>query len=152
MPGVADRRSRAARHPRERGSALLLFPAAVAVVLVLSAIAVDLSIALLGQRELAAAAAAAANDAVAAGLDEAAFRSTGEYRLDPARVDAAVRSSIDGQRPGLPDRLEVGVVVRGDRVTVRLVGSVPYLFAPAVPGGPRRAEVAATAEARIALR
>ncbi len=152
MPALADRPSLRSARRRERGSALLLFPAAVAVVLVLAAIAVDLSIAFLGERALTVAAAAAANDAVAAGLDEAAFRSTGTYRLDPVRAETAARSTIDRQRSSLPAHLEIAVAVEDDRVTVRLAGSVPYLFAPSVPGAPRQVEVDATAEARIAIR
>ena len=49
----------------ERGSSLLLFPAGVLIVMVLAAMAVDTSIAFMGQRELANATAAAANDAAA---------------------------------------------------------------------------------------
>ena len=66
---------------RQRGSVLLLFPAAVLIVLVLSAITVDSSIAFLAQRELANATAAAANDAASRAVDGQAF-----YRERPDRA------------------------------------------------------------------
>ena len=64
----------------------MLMPAAVLIVMVLGAIAVDLTAVRLGQRELIAAAGDAANDAVTVGLDEAALRSGQGYRLDPDRA------------------------------------------------------------------
>ncbi len=74
----------------DRGSVLALVPAALLVLLVLAAIAVDSASEYLARRELAAAADAAANDAATFGLDEARFRETGEFVLDPARANEAV--------------------------------------------------------------
>ena len=86
----------------ERGSVLLLFPAAVLIVIVLSAITVDSSIAFLAQRELANATAAAANDAASRG-DRRPGLLPG--RPDHARPDAVeavaverVRLAIDQSR------------------------------------------------------
>ena len=68
----------------ERGSSLLLFPAAVLIVMVLAAMAVDTSIAFMGQRELANATAAAANDAASQAVDNAAFYQQDRIELDPS--------------------------------------------------------------------
>ena len=134
----------------DRASALMLMPAAVLVVLVLGAIAVDAAVVFLAERELASAAAAAANDAVTAGLDEAALRSGQPYRLDPALVEEVVGRSLAGQ--GLPPGVDVHVALDGDRVRVTLAGEARLVFAPAVPGAPTTAAVEATASAVPASR
>ena len=141
-PGTAD-----------RGSVLMLMPAAVLVVLVLGAIAVDLSLVHLARRELVVAAGAAANDAVTYGLDEDAWRRGEGYSLDPTRVDDAVNRSLAAR--GLLPRLVTPPVVRAtgpDEVTVELAEPVDYLFAKALPGGPHRTVVRATATATVARR
>lgn len=134
---------------------LLLFPAAVLVVVVLAAIAVDTSIAFLGQRELANATAAAANDAASQGVGNTTF-----YQFDQVELDGdtatevateRVRAVLDPARfRGL--RVEVVVVpaaVPGcpPAVWVRASATVSYLFARAVPGGPGEAGVASTSVA-----
>jgi Flp pilus assembly protein TadG len=119
-------------------------PAGVLVVVVLGCIAVDLSIAYLGHRELAAAAASAANDAVTFGVDEAAYRQDGTYVLDPARVRRAVSDAVTAQRPPVHD-LRIDVEVAGSQVTVTLSASVSYLFAGAIPGAPDGSHVVARA-------
>ena len=127
----------------QRGSALLLVPAGILVLVVLGALAVDAALAFLGQRALTDAAAAAANDAAALAVSDAAFYGdrTGPVVLDHASaVDAAAASLA---RRGLRG-VDVGtrvVEVAGDQVCVHLVGRVPYLFSPLVPGVPRAAEV-----------
>ena len=82
------------RPSRDRGSVLMLMPAAVLIVMVLGAIAVDLTAVRLGQRELIAAAGDAANDAVTIGLDEAALRAGEGYRIDAARAEGAVLDAL----------------------------------------------------------
>jgi hypothetical protein len=121
-------------------------PAAVLVVVVLGSIAVDLSIAYLGRRELAAAAASAANDAVTYGVDEAAYRRDGTYVLDPARVSRAVSDAVAAQRPPVHD-LRIDVAIAGSEVTVTLSASVTYVFAGAIPGAPDGTRVVALATA-----
>ena len=140
------------RRRTERGSVLLLFPAAVLVVVVLAAMAVDASIAFLGERELSAAVAAAANDAATRAIDERAFYDGGRVELDPggvARVaEARVRTSLStGRHRDLTVR---AVVVRAGggcdwALRVEASAQVRYLFAPALPGGPNQATVGATA-------
>ena len=131
-----------------RGSVLLLFPAGVLVVMVLAAMAVDASIAFLGERELAAAVAAAANDAATEGLSDEAFYEGGRVELDDAEVERVaeqrVRTSVDSDRhAGLEVR---ATVVRASgscewSLRVEASATVRYLFARALPGGPDEARV-----------
>jgi Flp pilus assembly protein TadG len=133
----------------------MLFPATVVVLLVLAALAVDLSIAFLAQRELANASAAAANDAATLALSQEGYYGDGDVRPDRRRVEevaeARVRGSLD------PDRF-AGLTVEAEAVPPRAAGctwtvrvraaaTVPYVFAPALPGGPDRAAVQAHASA-----
>ncbi|HEY5153271.1 MAG TPA: hypothetical protein VIJ47_00960 [Acidimicrobiales bacterium] len=130
----------------------MLMPAAVLVVLLLGAIAVDLSIVHLRQREAVAAAASAANDAVTAGLDQTALRRGEGYRLDPAQVDQVVAESIESQ--GLADEVtDVRVTMpTTDSVTVEVRLRAEELFARSLPTGPRTTEVRGTATASVQQR
>jgi hypothetical protein len=127
----------------ERGSVLLLVPAAVLVLVVLGAIAVDFALAFLGQRELNAAAAAAANDAAGAALSDAAFYSGrhGPVEIDPARAEEVAAAALERRRPGGVEVTSLTVRASGPQVCITVVGRVPYLFSPIVPGGPRAAVV-----------
>ncbi len=132
---------------------LLLFPAAVLVVVVLAAIAVDAAIAFLGQREMANAVAAAANDAAALGIEERAFYREGTVDLDPGAVvvvaEERVRTVLDPARfHDLQVDVTVGPAGSGPcppRVRVRATASVDALFARALPGGSRHTRVQAVA-------
>ena len=132
----------------------MLMPAAVMVVIVLGSIAVDFAIAFLGEREALSLATAAANDAATAGLDEAAFRRTGDFTIDERRARRVVRSTLEASAPELGD-VEVDVsfpVVDGvEAVRVVVSGTVAYVFAKAIPGAPDgvRVEAVATAVARV---
>lgn len=134
-----------------RGSVLLLFPAAVLVMLVLAAIAVDLSAAFLAQRELADATAAAANDAATLALSDADF-----YRAGRVTLDAVLLQQIAEQRISLVldarrhqhlaiQAVPVEPAAPGCAWAVRVSASssVRYLFAPAIPGGPDEARLQA---------
>jgi Flp pilus assembly protein TadG len=135
---------------RERGSVLLLVPAGVLIVLILGSIAVDFSIAFLGEREVSSLAAAAANDAAAAGVDLEHLRETGEFRLDPARVEQVVEATLASSSTEVdlePPFVEVTLLDGEPAVRVRLTGTVDYVFAPALPGGPDGIEVSAGAVA-----
>ncbi|MGE0307697.1 MAG: hypothetical protein AB7Q27_18270, partial [Acidimicrobiia bacterium] len=70
-------------HPDELGSAFILAPVAVVIIIFLSAIAIDATAMFLTRQKLSDVAAAAANDAAGAGLDAVAFTHNGELRLDP---------------------------------------------------------------------
>ncbi len=132
---------------RQRGSVLMLMPAGVLIVLMLGAIAFDLSLVFLRQRQTSSVAADVANDLATSALDEAAFRSTGIYQLDPDRADELgarlVRSSDIGD-----EVIEVSVnVLRADTVEVVVVVAVDYVFARAIPGAASGTTVRASAVA-----
>lgn len=138
----------------ERGSTLLLFPAAILIMVALAAMTVDSSVAFLAQRELANAAAAAANDAAAA-VSDSAFYQQDRVELSAATVEAVavdrVYSVIDqGRHHGLSVEVQaLAPAGAGCSWTVRVRASsqVDPLFAKALPGGSRRIDVKAQATA-----
>ena len=136
----------------ERGSSLLLFPAAVLVMIVLGAIAVDFSIAFLGERELAGATAAAANDAAARAVSNRDFYREGVVVLDLATArevaTEVVRASLDRERYH-DVRVTVTLAPAGRAVVVSASAEVDYLFARGLVGAPGRAHVAATSSASL---
>jgi hypothetical protein len=131
----------------DRGSALMLMPAGVLVMLVLAAITMDLGLVHLARRDAIAAAEAAANDASTFGLDERAYRRGDSYTLDPERVRAAVNDSLAAS--GLVDDLVTTpqVTIRDTTVQVRVAVRVDYVFARALPGVAHSTTVAATGTA-----
>ena len=132
-----DRRRSHARHD-ERGSVLLLMPAAVLVMIVLGAIAVDAAVLFLGERELAAATAAAANDAAVAALQRDSFYRCGTLRLDGTAAETVAAAVVSGRSSDAVavDSLDVQVdnAAAEPTVTVEASGSVDLIFAPALPG------------------
>ena len=130
---------------RDRASVLMLMPAGVLVVLLLGAIAFDLSVVFLRQRQASSLAVDVANDLATAALDEDAFRADGTYRLDPSRAeelaDSLVRAS---DLAGEVTELDV-TVLAPDAVEVRVVVAVDYVFAKAIPGTRDGTSVEATA-------
>lgn len=142
MTTVADPAGRG--RARERGSVLLLMPAAVLVVIILGALSVDRALVFGAQRELVNEAQAAANDAAALGIDVDALRAGGAVRYDRDRIDRAVRSSLAGV-----DGITVRWVIDGDEIVVRLERRVSYVFTKGVPGAADTAVVHATARARL---
>lgn len=125
--------------PGQRGSVLMLMPAAVLVLLVLGAAAVDGALVLMAQRELLSATAAAANDAAGAALAEERFYDCGvlvlsqQQAAEVAAASFAARTSdavevVEGPRVTLTPR-------SGDErveVTVRARGAIMPIFAPAL--------------------
>lgn len=137
----------------DRGSATMLLPAAMLLMVALGAIAVDLSHLHAARAALQNRADAAANDAVTAGLDPIALRSGEGYRLDPRRVEQAARRAARSGPTGGLGHLDVDVAIVGPRsVAVDVSGTVELLFAPALPGGPARVHIRATAGARAEVR
>ncbi len=117
----------------ERASVLMLMPAAVLIVLLLGAIAVDSAIIYLEQRQAYNVAFDAANDAVGAGFDRETARRTGEIVYDAARVrevaeQTIAASSADGLT--LVDAVPDGS--GGVAVTVEV--AVRHVFVPAFGG------------------
>jgi len=127
-------RRRSAWASKDAGSALMLLPAAVLVMVVLGALVVDQAHIFLAQRQLASAAQAAATDAVSQ-LDSAAFYRTGAVALDPTAADrVAVGSVADQSLDGLQLEGPPMVVVVGRQVCVALTARVPAIFGRAIPG------------------
>ena len=137
----------------QRGSALVLVPAAVLVLVILGAIAVDLSVVFLGQRELANAAAAAANDAATAAISKEAFyrgrgdRAPGRIEVDEEGARQVARRVLSAQAPRGVTVTGVDVRAPGSQVCVTLEGRVDHLFAKAIPGVPRSTAVRTRASA-----
>ena len=73
----------------------MLMPAAVVIVLLLGAIAVDSAIVYLEQRQAYNVAFDAANDAAGAGFDRDIARTTGEIVYDPGRLHALATAAIE---------------------------------------------------------
>ena len=138
---------RTAARDRDRGSALMLMPAGLLIVLVLASIAVDMSLVHLRKRQAFELAAAAANDAVAAGVDQGRLRTTHAYILDPERTRAVVgdvvaASELASHLAGPPV-----VTVTGAGVRVELTLEADYIFADVIPGAPDGTVVTASATA-----
>lgn len=151
---TGDHRRRRARRCRgSRGSALMLMPAAVLIMFVLGAIAVDLTAIHLGQRELQAAVTDAANDAAAGALDEGILRAGLGYRIDE-RTAWLIATNVLGAKGVLHDVVDgPDVSVRPDgSVTVSASRRVAHVFGRALPGVPSHEVVRATATANLERR
>lgn len=141
----------AERARRDRGTVLMLVPAAVLVLFILGGIAFDYAHLYLARRELTSLAEGAANDAATFGVDEAAVRRGDGFVLDPERVAASVTASVEQHSPALhlvgPPEVEL---VSPTQVRVTLTARVDYVFTKAVPGAAHDATVTvhATADAR----
>lgn len=132
---------------RQRGSVLMLMPAGVLIVLLLGAIAFDLSLVFLRQRQASSVAGDVANDLATQAIDEAEFRATGEFRLDPDRADEIGRALL-AQSDVADDIVDLDVEILGsDTAQVTVVLRVEYLFAGAIPGANDTTDVHATATA-----
>ena len=128
----------------ERGSVLMLMPAAVLVFVVLGALVVDAALVYRAEREVASLAAAAANDAAGAALDLDEW-----YRDGSVVLDDRVARDIAARRVGAGafDASLVSVAVVGDRITVTVRGRADHVFADAIPGAPGGTDVEASATA-----
>ena len=134
----------------ERGSALVLMPVAALIFIILGALALDATVVFMAERELAGAAAAAANDAVTRGIDRDEFYRSGCVVVLPGAAVDVVRSSVAAkelERSGLSMAAPEVDVRAGSAVTVTLRGTAPHVFTRAVPGAPSDADVSATATA-----
>jgi uncharacterized membrane protein len=142
-----------ARLRGERGSAVLLLPAGFVALLVLAAIAVDQSRLFAARRQLLDVAASAANDAVAAAVDESAYRQGRGAILSTDQAESEVRSSLAAH--GLTNRVRPQVAVRqgpaGPEVTVQLESEEPTLFARLAPGGYGSTSIRVTASATFII-
>ena len=144
-----SRRRRRGRRGGDAGTVLLLFPAAVLVMLALAAITLDVGHTHVRAQQLRSAAASAANDAVGA-LDTDALRSHGTVSFDKARAERLVRAAIAGG-PVPQARLEAVAFARASpsrwEVAVTLSMHVRFVIAPALPGAGRGVRVTVTEKA-----
>ena len=119
----------AGRRRGQRGSVLMVMPAAVLIVLLLGAIAVDSAVVYLRQRQAYDVAAAAANDAAGAGFDLARAQSTGEIVYDPATVEALAAATV--RAAGIDEVVLVSATPDGTGVVVTVDVTVQHLFVQA---------------------
>lgn len=123
----------------ERGSVLMLLPAAVLVLFVLAGISVDAAVTFTQQRQLVATAGDAANDAANALARDDLYRG-GDVALDPAGVDRTIARVL--AEDGIT--ADATWSVQGTDVTVRLSRQVDLIFTRAVPGVSHQRTVHAT--------
>lgn len=137
----------------ERGSVLILMPVAVLVFIILGALAVDHTVAFMGERALANASAAAANNAAGAGLHQGDFYGGTGAGVDPVGASVIAQQTVDAQRLSGVENISVTTTVDGNQVTVRVVGQVNTIFSRAIPGGPQTFSVDAvsTASAEVPI-
>lgn len=134
----------------DRASVMMLMPAGVLIVLLLGAVAFDLSLLFLRQRQASSVAADVANDIVTAALDEEALRSSGDFQLDPGRATSLGAALVDASDlAGHVVDVQISVPDL-ETVEVTLVVSVDYVFAKAIPGAADGTTVTATATAQAA--
>jgi Flp pilus assembly protein TadG len=141
---------RAVRRRGELASTLLLFPAAVLVVMILSAIAVDMTRLHTAQAELENTVDAAADDA-ASMIDLGWLRTTGEVRIDPEAARRVAERTVAEEAlvgaPGGP--VEVRLGPRPGTITVVASRRVHRLFGAALPGVAEWSTVTASAVAEL---
>ena len=130
------------RSDRQRGSTLLLFPAALLIMVALAAVTVDSAIAFMAQRELVNATAAAANDAATEALSDRAFYESDRIELSPSAVESVAVDRVfqlvnTARHAGLTVTAEASPpATAGCSWTVRVSASsrVDELFGKAMPG------------------
>ena len=108
----------------------MLMPAAVLIVLLLGAIAVDSAIVYLGQRQAYDVAFDAANDAAGAGFDLEEARTSGDIVYDPDRVEALAAQSVAAA--GIDGLELVSARPDGAGVVVTVRRTVEHLFVQAL--------------------
>jgi hypothetical protein len=114
--------------------------------LVLGSIAIDMALVHLRQRQAMDVAASAANDAVTAGVDEAALRS-GSFVVEPTAARRVVERTIAASQLAPHVVGPPRVSVEGDRVEVSLTLRADYVLTAVMPGTPDSTTVTATASA-----
>lgn len=133
----------------------MLMPAGVLVLIVLGAIMVDFAVVFLGEREVANAAAGAANDAAVAAISEEHFQKEGEICIDWDRALQVAHESYAARSADFLARLaapQVDLGYHGDEpsVTVSAEADIDMIFSSALPGVATRRTVSAVAVAAVA--
>jgi Flp pilus assembly protein TadG len=114
----------------DRGTVLVFMPAAVLILMVLGALAVDFTAVHLRQRELENAADAAANDAAAAAVDSPGLRNDGEVLIDRQLAASVIAASVGARN--LDGATIDGANIVDNEITVSLSMHVEYIFARAL--------------------
>lgn len=114
----------------ERGTVLVFMPAAVLILMILGALAVDFTAVHLRQRELENAADAAANDAVAAALNQPDLRDDGEVLIDHQLAASVIAASVGARN--LDGAAIDGAAIEDNEITVTLSMRVDYIFGRAL--------------------
>lgn len=141
------------RRTTDRGTVLLLFPAAVFAVLVLAAITLDVGFAHVRAQELRSVAASAANDALGS-LDTDALRSSGTISFDRAEAERLARTSVAAGPIPTADVESVKITRRSAdewQIAVTLGVDVDFVIAPALPGAARGVRITATERALVLI-
>jgi Flp pilus assembly protein TadG len=130
----------------------MLVPAAVLVLVILAAIAVDSAIVMLASRDVNNRAAAASNDIASIAIDDDAFyNQSGAIALRQAEADKFIDVAFSSSQPPKGyDRLVGHATVNGREVTVTAEADVRLLFARAIPGVRHVSTVKAAARATAA--
>lgn len=150
MPELPSPRvaSEGVRCPRDRGTVLMLMPAAVLIIIVLGAFAVDATVVFLAEREVANLSAGIANDIAGAALDNRAFYERGTVQIDPDRAAEVRQLAVNAYTPQYLEDVTVDALdVEGAQVTVTVSATAPYIFSAALPRAPDAAPVSATSSA-----
>lgn len=113
----------------DHGTVLLMFPAALMVMVILGAIVVDVGYTTIRGRELSAVAASAANDSLAA-LDIVELRTTGRTVIDDAQARRTVAAAVAAGP--LPDARIVKVSINRFEISVTLSLEIELVMAPAL--------------------
>ncbi len=135
--GREGKSDRMAGRRRERGSTLVLVPAAVLVLLILAALAIDSAVTFLGQRQLASVCFDAANDAATLAIDPRA--GPGPNGARPVADPGVAQTFGDAAVGRLNHRYIQGPhcyasVDPQGAVHMHGVADVRLVFAPALPG------------------
>ncbi len=132
----------------DRGTVLMLMPAAVLIIIVLGAFAVDATLVFLGEREVSNLASGLANDIAAAALDDPAFYRQGTLRLNPTHAHRITNLSLTTYTPQYLETIRVdSLTINEAQATITLSATVPYLFSSALPAAPTETTVSATSTA-----
>jgi hypothetical protein len=132
--------------PGERGSVLILVPAGFLVLMLLGAIALDSAVAYQARNQLHDALAAAANDAVAAGVSNRSFYTGGTVRLDGPTATSVACRSVEAQNLGSLHDLQLRVAASGRSIHLQGSATVDAVFGRFLPGfGYRRVSASADA-------
>jgi hypothetical protein len=123
-------------------------------VVLLGAIAFDLSWVYGAQRDAIDAASSAANDAATFGVDPGGVGAGTGVALDERRIERAVDRSLTVHRPHgyEPDRTTVVTDRATATITVTITCHVDHLFAKAIPGADRGHDITASGSATLAQR